>query len=393
MKGFHLRILFLIACLLVVGSFESRVAARVEVASIEAAKSLPDQIEGFRARGPAVAPDNSAFAGGGPADFAVQARAVRVYASSNGNLFQVEVNKTTNDSGAYSLLTAHRTNSQEIKLGSVGTAGFVETNRIAFFKGTTFVIVSSAARDNPNPNELLVLARNFAQGLDASEDDIPVLVRHLPYWQTSQPWAHYVVTPNALKQDVPGQPILNEVSFEGGTEAVSASYGPSHLVIIEFTTPQLAGDNDRRIAAKIQELRQTGQPVPSAYRRVGNYSVFVFNAPDEKTATLLIDQVKYEQVVQWLGENPYWFEKAQRLYAGTTAGVLIAVLQSSGLSILMCLAIGGVLGAILFQRRRKSQNSAGYSDAGGMVRLNIDDMTAESDPGNLLGEGNPRTAK
>ncbi|MEO8433323.1 MAG: DUF6599 family protein [Pyrinomonadaceae bacterium] len=368
------------------------VGAKVGIPNNEAVKTLPDQIEGFRARGPAVVPDDGGFEAR-LVDFGVQARAVRVYASQSGDLFQVEVIKTINDSGAYSLLTAHRTNSQEIKLGSVGTAGFVEAARIAFFKGTNFVTVTRTGKESPNADKLIVLARSLAQGLDASEDDIPVLVRHLPYWQTSQPWARYAVSSNGLKQDVQGQPILNEVSFEGGSEAVAARYEASNLVIVEFTTPQLAGDNDRRITAKIPELRQTGQPVPSAYRRVGNYSVFVFNATDEKTAARLIDQVKYEQVVQWLGENPYWFEKAQRLYAGTTAGVLIAVLQSSGLSILICLAIGGALGGILFQQRRKSQSSTGYSDAGGMVRLNIDDMTAESDPGKLLGEASPRSVK
>lgn len=365
------------------------VAARVEIANNEAAKALPDQVEQFRAQGPAVAPDDSGFEAR-LSDFGAQARAVRVYAAQNGDLFQVEVVRTINDSGAYSLLTAHRTNSQEIKPGSIGAAGFIEPARIAFFKGPTFITVTPTGQGNSSPGELIALARSLAQGLDASEDDIPVLVKHLPYWQTSQPWAQYAVTSNGLKQDVQGQPILNEVSFAGGSEAVAARYGPSELVIVEFTTPQLAGDNDRRITAKIAELRQAGQPVPSAYRRVGNYSVFVFNAPDEKTAGQLIDQVKYEQVVQWLGENPYWFEKAQRLYAGTTAGVLIAVLQSSGLSILICLAIGGILGAILFQRRRKTQTAAGYSDAGGMVRLNIDDMTAESDPRKLLGKTNPR---
>lgn len=389
MKGFSLRLLFSIVCLLALASVVLPAPAKVGITIDEAAKSLPDQIGRFRARGPALLPANG-FEPRVPEDFGVQARAGRLYVSQNGIVFHVVVIKTLNDSGAFSLLTAHRTNSQEVKLGFIGTACFVEADRIAFFKGTNFVTVSPGGEESLNQDELSVLARSLAEGLDASEDDIPVLVKHLPNWQTAQPWAHYAVSSNALKQDVPGQPILNEVSFEGGTEAVAAHYWASYLVIIEFTTPQLAGDNDRRITAKVLELRHAGQSVPSAYRRVGNYSVFVFNAPDEKTAMQLIDQVKYEQVVQWLGENPYWFEKAQRIYAGTTAGVLIAVLQSSGLSILICLAIGGVLGALLFQRRRKSQTAAGYSDAGGMVRLNIDEMTVESDPRKLLGRGEPQ---
>src|SRR5207244_4899562 len=145
------------------------------------------------------------------------------------------------------------------------------------------------------------------------------------------------------------------------TEAVVANYGQSQLVIIEFTTPQFSIDNDRRIWNRIAGLKAKGEPAPTAYRRVGNYSVFVFNAPDEKTATQLIDQVKYEQVVQWLGDDPYWWEKAQRIYLRTTGGVLIAVLQSSAISFFVCLTIGGIIGAGLFKRRRARQAAAGYS--------------------------------
>jgi hypothetical protein len=150
----------------------------------------------------------------------------------------------------------------------------------------------------------------------------------------------------------------------------------------------LAGDNDRSILSKIEELRTQGQPIPSAYRRVGNYSVFVFNAEDEQTAKALIDQVEYEQVVQWLGDNPYLLEQAQREYYQTTAGVLLAVVKASGLSLLLCLAAGGFIGALLFNRRRAQQRYAeAFSDAGGMLRLNIDEITPQTDPAKLVGPG------
>jgi hypothetical protein len=329
-----------------------------------------------------------------PEDFAVTSHAARAYRSDSGYIFHVDIVKTLSDSGAFSLLTAQRSGSQEIKLGVVGTAGIVEPFRIIFIRGRNLVIVNReyvltvnrGNKETPNP-DVLTFARSLAGTLDSSEDDIPVLVKHLPNWQTAQPWARYAVSANSLQQDITSQPIIKEVNFEGGTEAVSAYFGQARLVIVEFTTPQLAGDNDRRIAAKILELRTAGQPVPSAYRRVGNYSVFVFDAPDEKTAVQLIDQVKYEQVVQWLGENPYWFEKVQRIYAQTTAGVLLTVIQSSGLSLLICLGIGGVFGVFLFRRRRAQQAGPAYSDAGGMVRLNIDEMTADGDRSKLLSDG------
>jgi hypothetical protein len=160
------------------------------------------------------------------------------------------------------------------------------------------------------------------------------------------------------------------------------------MLIVEFTTPQLAGDNDRRIVEKMHELWQQGQPSPSGYRRVGNYSVFVFNAPSEQEANQLIDQVKYEQVVQWLGDNPNWLKRAQKEYTETTLGVLVTVIKTSGLAAALCFGIGGFFGAVLFARRRAQQiQDQAYSDAGGMMRLNLDDMTAQTNPGKLIGSG------
>jgi hypothetical protein len=170
---------------------------------------------------------------------------------------------------------------------------------------------------------------------------------------------------------------------------VLATYEPSKLLLIEFHTPQLATENDKRIIARIQELWKLGQPAPTAYRRVGNYSVFVFDAPDEQTAKQLIDQVKYEQVVQWLGENPYIYKEAEKRYINTTLGVLVAVLKASGYALIACLGLGGLIGGLLFTYRRAQQKAVTFSDAGGMLRLNLDDLTvAQTDPARLLRERN-----
>ncbi len=244
-----------------------------------------------------------------------------------------------------------------------------------FFKGTASVTVLSPTENQRH--RALEFARLFAATLDDGEGDVPVLVKHLPNWAVAQQQALYAVNSQALILAVPNQPILNELSFDGGTEAVVASYGQSQLVIVEFTTPQFSVDNDQRLWTKIADLKSRGEPTPTAYRRVGNYSVFVFGAPDEKTAHGLIDQVKYEQVVQWLGDDPYLHERVQRYFAETSAGVLVAVLKSSGLSLLFCLAAGAFIGALLF-RHRRAQRAAVFSDAGGSVRLNLDDLTSPS---------------
>ena len=76
--------------------------------------------------------------------------------------------------------------------------------------------------------------------------------------------------------------------------------------------------------------------------------MFVFDAPDEQTAKRLIDEVKYEQVVQWLGENPNIYKEAEKHYINTTLGVLVAVLKASGYALVACLGLGALIGGLLF---------------------------------------------
>ena len=317
------------------------------------------------------------------------------YLSPEGERLSVEILRFNQDSEAYSLLTLIAKQMHEQgsaadgpSLGSVGIATAISERSIAFFKGTTFVRITNIGWQAKRSNNLMALARLFAERIDKGEGDVPVLLKHLPDWEKAMGTSIYLVSLQPLKDSLSNQAVLQAISFEGGTEAVAASYGQSQLLLVEFTTPQLATENDKRIVEKIRELTNPGQPVPSAYRRVGNYSVFVFNAADAQTANQLIDQVKYEQVVRWLGDNPNILKEAQRKYTETTMGVFIAVVKASGLAALLCFGIGGVFGALLFAKRRSQQTEQrAYSDAGGMMRLNIDEMTPKIDPARLIGSG------
>lgn len=221
------------------------------------------------------------------------------------------------------------------------------------------------------------------------QTEVPALVQHLPYPDEAQKSAIFLHSFKDLDGFQLNEGVLTAINSGGDADAAMASYGPSKVLIVEFNTPQLAKENDERIIARIQELWKLGQPAPTAYRRIGNYSVFVFNAPDDASAKQLIDQVHYEQVVSWLGENPNILKQAQEQYVNTTLGVLVAVLKASGWAALACLGIGGLAGALLFTHRRNQQKEvAAYSDAGGMLRLNLDEMTAETNPARLLRDRN-----
>lgn len=238
---------------------------------------------------------------------------------------------------------------------------------------------------------LLFNVAALAQTQPAGEaPEIPVILKHLPDWETVKERAVYVETMPALKQLVPNQPVLDALSFDGGTEAATATYeAGARVVIFEYQTPQIAFDADAAIKARLGELRQSaGQPLPTAYRRVGNYAVFVFDAPNEAAAAGLIDKVKYEQEVRWLGENPYAVERANRAWLNMSTSVIVNTVKATGLAIAICLSIGGIFGGWIFMRRRaEAALTEKFSDAGGMLRLNLDDMSAQNNAARLIGHG------
>ncbi|HKO59582.1 MAG TPA: hypothetical protein VJV03_00350 [Pyrinomonadaceae bacterium] len=366
------------------------VASGQDVPRVAAGRLLPTSVGDFRADGkPATAAEPQV------SQHIVDA-ASRSYVSKNGAKYSVSLELTNSDAAAYSLLTRRRTELAE-SLGTTAAAAGTDAftyrdgsiNNLMFFKGKALVSV----RDDINSqdiDELRKFSSALAENLDKGEAEIPALVKHLPGWPGVENRTLYLLNHAEVREAFSNQSVLDALNYVTGTDAAVGNYkGGAKLLLIEFKTPQLATDNDQRIVARLQELRTSGQAVPAAYRRVGNYSVFVFDAANEQAANNLIDQVQYQQVVQWLGRNPNLYDKAVNDFTRTTLGVFVAVVKASGLVIIGSLAVGGLLGALLFRMRRKQQRLAqAYSDAGGMLRLNIDELNATHDPARLLG---PRT--
>lgn len=344
----------------------------------EPARVLPDQVGKFRysnrveQKQTAPIPDSVA---------SEQAE----YAGAGGSRILVELVRFRHDAKAYERLSLAASAAQAAITSDYGTAGFQLQNELAFFKGAHFVRLRNVKGDSAN---LATFAQELSGSLDKGEADIPVLIKHLPNPDEAKKNAVFLHSFADINQLGLQQGVLSAIDARGNADAALANYDRSKVLIVEFNTPQLATENDQRIIARIQELWKLGEPAPTAYRRVGNYSVFVFDAPEEQSAKQLIDQVKYEQVVQWLGENPNILKQAQEHYVNTTLGVLVAVLKASGYALIACLGIGGLAGALLFTRRRAQQNEAAFSDAGGMLRLNLDDLTPETNPARLLRDRN-----
>ncbi|HEX8251040.1 MAG TPA: hypothetical protein VF599_22895 [Pyrinomonadaceae bacterium] len=225
---------------------------------------------------------------------------------------------------------------------------------------------------------LIVSAGVFAQApaQEISEaDGVPVIIKHLPDWENVHNKAALIKNTNDLRTALGERPVFDLIDFEGGTEAVAAPYEAGKLLIVEYNTPQGSIETDEKVK---QRFAEAAPEPPIYYRRVGNYNVFVFDAADETAANALLDQIKYEKIVQWLGEDPFLYERQQRSYAITLTeiffGTVLAIVSGIGLAVLAGIGVGVLF---FYARKRQRDEMESFSDAGGMLRLNLDDLTPD----------------
>lgn len=223
----------------------------------------------------------------------------------------------------------------------------------------------------------------YSQSQEVSEfDGIPVIIKHLPDWESVRNSAILIKNTEGLKNALGTRPVFDLIDFAGGTEAVTAPYPQGRLLIVEYNSPQASGDADVKIN---QRLTETAQNPPIFYRRIGNYNVFLFDGTDEAAANALFDQIKYQKVVQWLDKDPTILQRAERVfiqtYSGMFVGTTIAIILGLGFSLVMGIATGIVF---YYWREHKRATMSKFSDAGGMTRLNLDDLTPDIAPERLL---------
>ena len=215
-----------------------------------------------------------------------------------------------------------------------------------------------------------------------SEDSIPVIVKHLPDWENVLNRAAYITNAGDLRKAAGERPIFDLINFVGGAEAAAADYDAGKLLIVEYSTPQFSIDADNAIRQRLTENPPTTTVL---VRRVGNYEVFVFDAADENAANALIDRVKYEKSVQWLGQDPFLYRRAERAYIEKTSNVFISTIVSILLGLSCAVLLGVAAGFLVFYvRKQKRASMTAFSDAGGMIRLNLDELTPDILPERLL---------
>lgn len=202
---------------------------------------------------------------------------------------------------------------------------------------------------------------------------LPSLLDALPREPVGPASMRYILGPESLAAFVPQPEVFR---FDGGAEAVLGEYRqqgsstPLNLLVVEYHTPQFAGEAMERLSAFTGSLSGEEQG-RILHRREGNFLIQATGVADRALAERLVSSIKYPYGVKWL-KNPL-LPNEDPLEAEKTAQVLISTFLIIALVGLIAMLIGGTFGALIFIKRRK-QLRAVFSDAGGMLRLDIDPL-------------------
>ncbi|HMO80560.1 MAG TPA: hypothetical protein PKD24_07190 [Pyrinomonadaceae bacterium] len=208
-------------------------------------------------------------------------------------------------------------------------------------------------------------------------DGLPVILKHLPAENKVEGTAAFINDRTTLEDILGPRPLLQSVVFGDGTEAATAMYPVGRLLIIEYTTPQSASAADAEFLSALASSPDSA----TAYRRIGNYSVFVFDGYDPPAALGLIDQVKYTKQIHWLGEDPFLLQKLERYFAITAKDVAISTVLWIFMFVGIAVVLGLIVGVVYYRfRERQRLNQTAFSDAGGLTRLNLDDLSEPITP-------------
>jgi hypothetical protein len=366
---------------------------------------LPDTLAGQRATSDIRQTANvSEFVGDNATvyhEYLVTSAASREYGGTRIDVFQ-----TQNQLAAFGLLTfnsgAGKSNPLEDELVSSGARS---DNELVFSRSNFFVRVADANSRGARTSFAVhqSLARAVAAAIVPVNPEVtqPSLLDSLPAASLVPGSRRYILGPQSLNVWI--EHAREMFDFAGDTEAVVAEYtqaarsdsaeapqlgadqakaatpgnpsgaAPSDslkLVIVEYHTPQFATDAMARASGFVSSLTEAEQQ-QIILKRTGNYIVEAVSVRDREFAGNLVNSVQYPYTVKWL-RNPLW-PTNDPFRAQKAAEMLLSTFGLLGLILLVVLGAGTVFGTTVFLKRRKRQQEV-FSDAGGMLRLDIDQL-------------------
>jgi uncharacterized protein DUF6599 len=367
-------------------------------------KLLPDTLAGFKATGEVmqVASDNigdlTPDKAGIYREYLVGSAVRREYAGA-----RVEVFETRNQFAALGLFEFSSATSNTRSSGvEVGSGGARLEGELLFWKGNFLVrVVRNQKPGSATAAGLEAMGRAVADLIvpASTVDARPPLLDSLPASVSGA-----LLVPNSQRYFLGPESLSSFISqgrdmfeFLGDTEAVAAEYtktdnngaaqpqaadqskGASkappglngrllRLVIVECHTPEFATDELAKVTAYVESLSEIEQK-QIVFKRTGNYIIAAVNVSDRDFGENLINAVQYPYTVKWL-RNPLW-PTNDPFRTQKAAEMLLSTFGLLGLILLTVLLGGTIFGTSVFLKRRKQQQEI-FSDAGGMLRLEIE---------------------
>jgi hypothetical protein len=216
------------------------------------------------------------------------------YTRGDGRKLTVKAARFNDATGAYGAFTFYRQPSMGTE--RIGTKAASANQRILFFRDNVLVDANFDRLTEMSAAELRELA-GMLPAAKASAANLPSLPEYLPKSGAVENSAKYILGPQALvAQKGPLTP--EQVDFSHDPEILIQDYssksGPLTLTLIQYPTPQIAGERLRALQSTEQSTSN-----PSLVRRTGPLVDVVTGAVGSGEARALLNSVNYEAEVTW----------------------------------------------------------------------------------------------
>jgi hypothetical protein len=216
------------------------------------------------------------------------------YTRPDGRKLTIKAARFQDATGAYGAYTFYR--QPEMKSEEIGTKAASANQRILFFRSNLLVDANFDRLTGMSAAEL----RELAAALPAatgSKDSLPGLPQYLPKQNGVENSARYILGTQALAA-VKAPLTAEQIDFQYDPEILQQQYstadGPLTLMLVQYPTPQIAGDRLRALDSFAKANANTLR-----IRRTGPLLVVESGAVDNSEARAILNAVNYEAEVTW----------------------------------------------------------------------------------------------
>ena len=262
------------------------------------------------------------------------------YTRPDGRTLTVKAARFNDATGAYGAFTFYR----QPAMGTerIGTKAASANQRILFFRDNVLVDANFDRLTEMSAAELRELAE-MLPAAKATAANLPSLPGYLPKNRAVENSAKYILGPQALvAQKGPLTP--EQVDFTHDPEILIQNYssddGPLTLTLIQYPTPQIAGE-------RLRALQSAAQSAPNSLlvRRTGPLVDVVTGAVGSNEAHALLNSVNYEAEVTWN-------EATSMSKRDNIGNLIVGVFALTGIILLISLIFGIFFGGIRIVMKR-----------------------------------------